>query len=208
MLTHLLVAAKLGRLTVKLVAPPSRRHGALFCHFIASQLHSVEVSPKVHNTHSVSPSDNNNKKMACITRLRAPLRTLTLTARATPALARANSTLAPGSSQDPSHPHLYYHPSPTGATTPTHMTLSFLPRPPAVASSKCVLGTLPALPDAGLNDFVENRAFRPLLHAALKDGLATAGVAETVEYEAQMRPGDGYMHVTGELRFGYDLRVG
>ncbi|RSH83571.1 uncharacterized protein EHS24_007259 [Apiotrichum porosum] len=146
--------------------------------------------------------------MACITRLRAPLRTLTLTARVTPALARANSTLAPGSSQDPSHPHLYYHPSPTGATTPTHMTLSFLPRPPAVASSKCVLGTLPALPDAGLNDFVENRAFRPLLHAALKDGLATAGVAETVEYEAQMRPGDGYMHVTDERAVPPAGRIG
>lgn len=38
-----------------------------------------------------------------------------------------------------------------------------------------------------------------LLHASIKDGLAQK-VAESVEFEAAGRPGDGYIHITGRTR--------
>lgn len=112
---------------------------------------------------------------------------------ALPRLARATSTLAPGSSRDPGHPHLHYHAQP--AAQPSRITLSLLPTPSS-AHSRCVLGYLPPVADAGLNDFVENPHFREVLHKAIKDGLAK-GVSETVEFEAGTRPGDGFMHITG-----------
>ncbi|KAL1411697.1 hypothetical protein Q8F55_002663 [Vanrija albida] len=123
---------------------------------------------------------------------------------ALPRLARASSTLAPGSTRDPEHPHLHYHAQPPAA--PARITLSLLPTPSA-PHSRCVLGYLPPLADAGLGDFVENPRFRELLHRAIKDGLAK-GVSESVEFEAGTRPGDGYMHITDERAIPPAGRIG
>ncbi|TXT07247.1 hypothetical protein VHUM_03417 [Vanrija humicola] len=124
---------------------------------------------------------------------------------ALPRLARATSTLAPGSSRDPGHPHLHYHAQPV--SQPSRITLSLLPTPPAAPHSACVLGYLPPVADAGLNDFVENPRFRAVLHAAIKDGLA-AGASDTVAFEAGTRPGDGYMHITDERAIPPAGRIG
>lgn len=55
--------------------------------------------------------------------------------------------------KDPSHPNLYYHPSPS---LPNGTALSFLPSPPA-KGSRTVLGHLPM--GGGLEDFREEPQF-------------------------------------------------
>lgn len=61
------------------------------------------------------------------------------------------------SSQDPSHPHLYYHQL---RTSPPLMGLSFLPEAPKKgAESRTIIGFLPVGEDVGLNDFRENVKF-------------------------------------------------
>ncbi len=127
-------------------------------------------SPLVFTHHTMS------RLLSLSRSLRAPLSPL----------ARAYSAPA---MRDPAHPHLYYHP------VPQRIALSYLPTPPPSHSST-VLGTLPATEDAGLEDFQENPRFRGVLHAAIKDGLAR-GVDARIAYEAEMRPGDGYMTLTG-----------
>ena len=76
---------------------------------------------------------------------------------------------------DPSRPDLFYHllplpyePDPS-QSTPVY-ALSFLPSPPLSPRSATILGWLPAVTegsedaDAGLNDFVENRASPLYIH--------------------------------------------
>ncbi|GMK53883.1 hypothetical protein CspeluHIS016_0104690 [Cutaneotrichosporon spelunceum] len=114
------------------------------------------------------------------------------------ALAHTRTYSAPA--RDPAHPHLYYHPY------LERIALSFLPTTPPPKSST-VIGSLPATADAGLSDFEENPAFRVVLHAAIKDGLAK-GVDERLGYEAEMRPGDGYMTLTDERAVPPQGRIG
>ncbi|BEI91851.1 uncharacterized protein CcaverHIS019_0406710 [Cutaneotrichosporon cavernicola] len=131
--------------------------------------------------------------------LRGTLRSPILRA---PALAHAYSTPSTPSpaTRDPAHPHLYYHPY------AQRIALSFLPNPPPTKSST-VIGSLPATPEAGLSDFEENPAFRIVLHAAIKDGLEK-GADERIMYEAEMRPGDGYMTLTDERAVPPQGRIG
>lgn len=108
---------------------------------------------------------------------------------------RYNSSLPPGTSKEPGHPHLYYHLQPP--TAPQRIALSFLARPPAVENSRVVLGYLPAVAGAGLNNFAENKEFLKLLHESLKKAI-TSGEAKSVEYLAKTRPADGYLTLVGE----------
>lgn len=94
------------------------------------------------------------------------------------------------STKDPSHPYLHYHPQPSGS-----LSLSFLSVPPTSPSSRTVLGQIP--PGAeGPGDFAENKEFVKVLHESIRDGL-DKGKGEAAEFEAQGRPGDGYIHITG-----------
>lgn len=111
--------------------------------------------------------------------------------------ARFNSSLPAGASKDNEHPHLYYHLQPPPPAAPRRIALSFLPQPPAVADSKTVLGYLPAVQGVGLNNFSENKEFIKLLHESIK-GAIENGEAQSVEYLAHTRPGDGYLTLTGK----------
>ncbi|WVW78396.1 hypothetical protein I302_100350 [Kwoniella bestiolae CBS 10118] len=103
------------------------------------------------------------------------------------------------SSKDPSHPYLHYHP------TATHLTLSFLPDPP-VQRSRTILGYLP-LENATLEDFKEEPRFLDTLHEAIQSGLE-AGKADSVMYEAETRPTDGWIHITDERAIPPAGRIG
>ncbi|BEI84067.1 hypothetical protein CcaverHIS002_0406710 [Cutaneotrichosporon cavernicola] len=120
--------------------------------------------------------------------LRGTLRSPILRA---PALAHAYSTPSTPSpaTRDPAHPHLYYHPY------AQRIALSFLPNPPPTKSST-VIGSLPATPRSWI-----------VLHAAIKDGLEK-GADERIMYEAEMRPGDGYMTLTDERAVPPQGRIG
>ncbi|XAO21366.1 hypothetical protein I312_100115 [Cryptococcus bacillisporus CA1280] len=104
------------------------------------------------------------------------------------------------SSKDPSHPHLFYHPN------STYVSLSFLPHPPVVYGSRTVLGYLP-LRDATLDDFREEPRFRKVLNDAVKSGLEQ-GKATTVQFEAETRPVDGWIHITDERAIPPAGRIG
>ncbi|WVQ75989.1 hypothetical protein IAR50_005625 [Cryptococcus sp. DSM 104548] len=106
----------------------------------------------------------------------------------------------PPSEKDPSHPHLWYHPS------SSYISLSFLPTKPSVYGSKTVLGYLP-LGEATLEDFREEPKFGKVLEDAVKDGLAK-GKATTVEFEAETRPTDGWIHITDERAIPPMGRIG
>ncbi|KAJ9098276.1 hypothetical protein QFC21_004605 [Naganishia friedmannii] len=96
------------------------------------------------------------------------------------------------SSQDPSHPHLYYHQL---RTSPPLMGLSFLPEAPKKgAESRTIIGFLPVGENVGLEDFRENAKFIELMQSEIKAGLAT-GAGATVETEASARGSDGFMHI-------------
>lgn len=132
----------------------------------------------------------------------SPARALPLLANSvsTPRYTSSTSTsshLPTGTTRDPAHPHLYYHLLPTPAA-PESIALSFLPSYP-LPSSSTIIGLLPAKAGAGLHDFRENPGFREVLSAAIKEGLEKK-VDGGLEYEAEMRPGDGYMTLTGECR--------
>ncbi|KZO94668.1 hypothetical protein CALVIDRAFT_196277 [Calocera viscosa TUFC12733] len=111
---------------------------------------------------------------------------------------------------DPSRPSLYYHLI-EYPTSPSYFALSFLPSPPALPTSRTILGFLPALamqdPSAspptaeeedgdgdglGLNDFRENAPFLRVLHAVLREGV---GRDERWKAEAVSR-GEGYMSIS------------
>ncbi|WRT64741.1 uncharacterized protein IL334_001675 [Kwoniella shivajii] len=103
------------------------------------------------------------------------------------------------SSKDPSHPHLHYHP------TQSHIALSFLPSPP-VARSRTVLGYLP-LDGASLEDFKEEPKFLTILHEAIQSGLEN-DKADSVKFEAETRPTDGWIHITDERAIPPAGRIG
>ncbi|WVF69767.1 hypothetical protein IAT40_004546 [Kwoniella sp. CBS 6097] len=107
---------------------------------------------------------------------------------------------AGATSKDPSHPHLYYH------QNHTHLSLSFLPHPPSTPRSKTVLGYLP-LRDATLQDFKEEPRFLDVLHDAIRSGLEQEK-AQSVTFEAQTRPTDGWIHITDERALPPAGRIG
>ncbi|WVQ83281.1 hypothetical protein IAT38_005420 [Cryptococcus sp. DSM 104549] len=113
---------------------------------------------------------------------------------------RPFSTDPQPSSKDPDHPFLHYHPS------STHVTLSFLPQPPAIGGSRTAIGYLP-LGDATLDDFREEPKFRTTLNEAIKSGLEE-GKAQTVQFEAETRPTDGWIHITDERAIPPAGRIG
>ena len=104
---------------------------------------------------------------------RPPLRTVPRPQLRITPLRRWLSSQAPIA--DPSRPDLFYHllPFPReqdhSQSNPVY-ALSFLPAPPPSSGSATILGWLPAVTeagtedvDAGLNDFVENRASAPCI---------------------------------------------
>ncbi|KAI9460679.1 hypothetical protein HD554DRAFT_2206852 [Boletus coccyginus] len=108
---------------------------------------------------------------------------------------------------DPSRPDLFYHllplprdPDPS-QSIPVY-ALSFLSVPPSSPRSATVLGWLPAVTeagtgeeDAGLNDFVENPRFRPLLHEAIQQALREG--ADDVWKNTAIQIQQGWMHIHG-----------
>ncbi|WWC86851.1 uncharacterized protein L201_001730 [Kwoniella dendrophila CBS 6074] len=110
----------------------------------------------------------------------------------------SSSTSSP-STKDPSHPYLHYHPN------HTHLTLSFLPNPP-ISKSKTILGYLP-LENATLDDFKEEPRFLDVLHDSIKSGLEQ-DKSDTIKYEAETRPTDGWIHITDERAVPPAGRIG
>jgi hypothetical protein len=129
---------------------------------------------------------------------------------------------------DPSRPDLFYHllPLPRDPDPSQYIpvyALSFLPAPPPSPRSATIIGWLPAVTDAGtedvdagLNDFVENRAsqpihssltstfrrssarFRPLLHEAVQQALREG--ADDVWTNSAIQIQQGWMHIHGALQ--------
>ncbi|KAI0050281.1 hypothetical protein FA95DRAFT_1555789 [Auriscalpium vulgare] len=102
---------------------------------------------------------------------------------------------------DPSRSELFYHlvppPTPLSRTHPV-FAVSLLPHAPPRPDSSTVLGWLPAETpgnedQAGLNDFKENPAFRPLLDRAIASALVD-GVDE-IQINGAIQIGDGWMHI-------------
>ncbi|KAF9233905.1 hypothetical protein BU15DRAFT_90179 [Melanogaster broomeanus] len=106
---------------------------------------------------------------------------------------------------DPSRQDLFYHPvslprpSDPRQSTPMY-ALSFLPTPPPSGQSQTIIGWLPAVAeganqdvDAGLNDFVENPRFRPLLHEAIQQALREG--ADEVWINGALQLQQGWMHI-------------
>ncbi|EPQ51902.1 hypothetical protein GLOTRDRAFT_80907 [Gloeophyllum trabeum ATCC 11539] len=105
----------------------------------------------------------------------------------------------PQSFADPTRPDLFYHllppPTPLSPTAPA-FALSFLPSPPPSATSCTIIGWLPAEgagEQAGLNDFVENPAFRDVLHEAIKEGLQEG--VDDVQRNGAAALQEGWMHI-------------
>ncbi|KAH0831166.1 hypothetical protein J3R83DRAFT_13742 [Lanmaoa asiatica] len=138
--------------------------------------------------------------------LRAVLPTVFSQLRITPLqpqLRRWSSSQAPLA--DPSRPDLFYHllpfprePDPS-KTIPVY-ALSFLPAPPPSPRSATILGWLPAVTeagsedvDAGLNDFIENSRFRPLLHEAVQQALREG--ADDLWTNSAVQIQQGWMHI-------------
>ena len=88
-------------------------------------------------------------------RLLRPLHTSLPRREAVAATGSSGSSGNSGTTKDPSHPYLYYHPIPN--PQPGRVALSFLPSPPK--SSETVLGWLPLIENATLEDFRENPGF-------------------------------------------------
>ncbi|KAN0094710.1 hypothetical protein V8E55_002997 [Tylopilus felleus] len=123
--------------------------------------------------------------------------------RITPLLRRWSSSQPP--LPDPSRPDLFYHllplprdPDPS-QSIPVY-AVSFLPTPPPSPRSATILGWLPAVTeagpedvDAGLNDFVENTRFRPLLHEAVQQALSEG--ADDVWTNSAIQLQQGWMHI-------------
>ncbi|KAI0290751.1 hypothetical protein B0F90DRAFT_1783501 [Multifurca ochricompacta] len=103
--------------------------------------------------------------------------------------------------EDPSRRGLFYHlvppPTPLSDTRPV-FAVSFLADPPPFSESTTILGWLPAETpgddhEAGLNDFMENSRFLPLLHEAISQGLAEA--VDDIQAAGALQLGEGWMHV-------------
>lgn len=101
--------------------------------------------------------------------------------------------------KDPSHPSLYYHlfESETPGMSPV-FALTLTEERPKFARSRTVLGWLPAgagtnedSEGSGLNDFVENASFIPLLHEAVRQGLLHDDIWKNVAIQTQ----SGWMHI-------------
>ncbi|KAF8128712.1 hypothetical protein EV363DRAFT_1170074 [Boletus edulis] len=102
---------------------------------------------------------------------------------------------------DPSRPDLFYHllPPDPSQSVPVY-ALSFLPSPPPSPRSATILGWLPAVTeaatedvDAGLNDFIENSRFRPLLHEAVQQALREG--VDDVWTNSAIQIQQGWMHI-------------
>jgi hypothetical protein len=106
---------------------------------------------------------------------------------------------------DPNRPDLFYHLLPT---SPPTFALSFLPTPPPRPRSATILGWLPAAAgeDAGLNDFSENPAFRPVLHSALRSALRDG--ADDVQAAAATQLHAGWLHIHDERNVPALGRIG
>ncbi|KIJ63645.1 hypothetical protein HYDPIDRAFT_91999 [Hydnomerulius pinastri MD-312] len=118
---------------------------------------------------------------------------------------------------DPSRPDLYYHfvslprPSDPSQSTPAY-ALSFLPTPPPSGRSPTIIGWLPAVSegasedvDAGLNDFVENPRFRPLMHEAIQQALREG--SDEVWTNGALQLQQGWMHIHGLRNLFLTLHV-
>ncbi|KAI9513407.1 hypothetical protein F5148DRAFT_1296873 [Russula earlei] len=122
---------------------------------------------------------------------------------------------------DTSHPRdperrapLFYHlvppPTPLSDTRPV-FAVSLLSDPPRSSASSTVLGWLPAETpgddrDAGLNDFVANPRFLPLLHEAISEGLAEG--VDDVQAAGALQLGNGWMHIHDERNIPPLNRIG
>lgn len=122
---------------------------------------------------------------------------------------RTYSTLQPPV-QDPSRPDIYYHLLSSSASPTPRFAISFLD---TYEGDNEVVGWLPAAAgeggEAGLNDFVENRAscsrlsvlptesflatFRRLLHEAIRDAL-TRGL-DDIHKNGALQLQNGWMHI-------------
>ncbi|KAH9968146.1 hypothetical protein BC827DRAFT_1170565 [Russula dissimulans] len=116
--------------------------------------------------------------------------------------------------EDPTRKGLFYHlvPPPTllSDTRPT-FAVSLLAHPPPSAESSTILGWLPAETpggdhDAGLNDFVPNPRFLPLLHEAISEGLAEA--VDDIQVAGALQLGSGWMHIHDERNIPPLNRIG
>ncbi|KAH9077617.1 hypothetical protein EDB83DRAFT_2344878 [Lactarius deliciosus] len=116
--------------------------------------------------------------------------------------------------EDPSRKGLFYHlvppPTPLSDTRPV-FALSFLANPPPSSESSTVLGWLPAETpgddrEAGLNDFVQNRRFLPLLHEAIASGLAEA--VDDIQASGALQLGEGWMHIHDDRNLPPLNRIG
>jgi len=116
--------------------------------------------------------------------------------------------------EDPSRKGLFYHlvppPTPLSDTRPV-FAVSLLADAPPSPESSTVLGWLPAQThgdnrDAGLNDFVENPRFLPLLHKAISEGLAEA--VDDIQLAGALQLGHGWMHVHDERNVPPLHRIG
>ncbi|KAF8480061.1 hypothetical protein DFH94DRAFT_630740 [Russula ochroleuca] len=116
--------------------------------------------------------------------------------------------------EDPSRKGLFYHlvppPTPLSATRPV-FAVSLLADAPPSAESSTVLGWLPAETpgndrDAGLNDFVENPRFLPILHEAISEGLAEA--VDDIQVAGALQLGEGWMHIHDERNIPPLNRIG
>ncbi|KLO15552.1 hypothetical protein SCHPADRAFT_849463 [Schizopora paradoxa] len=109
--------------------------------------------------------------------------------------ATASSPMSP--MKDPSHPYLYYHlfEAEVSGMSPV-FALTLTEERPKHARSRNILGWLPAAAEgsedeSGLNDFVENASFIPLLHKGIQEGLHRDDIWKN--YAIQMQ--SGWMHI-------------
>lgn len=141
---------------------------------------------------------------------------------------RLNSTqqLQPGTTRDPTHPHLYFHAFPPPPAAPKSLVMTFTPQRPTEYFSFLPLGSVPPLspptegategatategaaaagvPTEGtptevqpnMAEFREHPYFRSVLNAAIRDALSV-GADKGLEYEAKRRPADGYITIKG-----------
>ncbi|KAI9438187.1 hypothetical protein H4582DRAFT_1953449 [Lactarius indigo] len=116
--------------------------------------------------------------------------------------------------EDPSRKGLFYHlvppPTPLSNTRPV-FAVSLLADPPPSSESSIVLGWLPAETpgddhEAGLNDFVQNPRFLPLLHEAISSGLAE--VADNIQAAGALQLGEGWMHIHDDRNLPPLNRIG
>jgi hypothetical protein len=89
--------------------------------------------------------------------------------------------------------------------------VSLLADAPPSPESSTALGWLPAETpgddgNAGLNDFVENPRFLPLLHKAISEGLAEA--VDDIQVAGALQLGNGWMHVHDERNIPPLNRIG